>query len=112
MHELKAASLTEAIVASTVFMTVFALSLELLPRLTVSGSDELAAVEMYHMVESARRKYANGLWPAGEYTESYDCGQARIAIKPYRDFEDVAILIIAAESGTERTVHTELVRCE
>ena len=112
MYELRAASLMEAIVASTVFMTVFALSLELLPRLTVSGSDELAAVEMYHIVESARRKYANGLWPAGEYTESYDCGQAKITIKPYRDFEDMAMLIITAESGTDITVHTELVRCE
>lgn len=112
MSELKAASLTEAIVASTVFMTVFALSLELLPRLTVNGNDELTAVEMHHIVESARRKYANGLWPAGEYTESYDCGQAKITIKPYRDFEDMAMLIITAKSGTERTVHTELVRCE
>ncbi len=111
MHKLRAASLLEAIVASALFMTVFALSLELLPKLTVSG-DGLAAAGLRRTVESARRKYATGLWPAGEYTELYDCGRATIVIVPYRDFDDVATLRITAECGTETTVYTELVRCE
>ncbi len=112
MYELKGASLLEAIAASSIFMIVFALSLELLPKLTLSGSDGLAAAEMRYVAESARRKYADGLWPAGEYVERYDCGRAKITIEPYRDFEDVAMMTVTVECGTETTVHKELVRCE
>ena len=109
MYELKGASLLEAVAASSIFMIVFALSLELLPKLTPSGSDGLAAAEMRYI---ARRKYADGLWPAGEYVERYDCGRAKITIEPYRDFEDVAMMTVTVECGTETAVHKELVRCE
>ena len=40
MYELKGASLLEAVAASSIFMIVFALSLELLPKLTPSGRSE------------------------------------------------------------------------
>lgn len=111
MRRLRAASLIEAVVASVLFMTVFALSLELLPKLSVGRGDELAVVGARRIVERARRKYATGLWPAGEYAEYDDDGCALVVIAPYRGCVDVVSVRITVESGGVKIVHTELAAC-
>jgi len=111
MRRLKAASLIEAVVASVLFMIVFALSLELLPKLSVGSVDEFATVEVRQIAERSRRKYVAGLWPAGEYFERYDAGCVKIIISPYRNYEDVMVIKITAESGNVKIVQTELAEC-
>ena len=112
MRRLRATSLTEAVTASALFMIVFAVSLEMLPKLTSGDTDAARHIEVRNMTENARRKYAAGLWPSGYYVERTERATAEIEITPYRDFEDVATLRITAVSGNVKTVHTQLVRCD
>ena len=108
MCRLRAASLIEAVVASVLFMVVFALSLELLPELSVDSGDEFAVAAVRQAAERARRKYTVGLWPAGEYVERYDAVCVETVIAPYPDYGDVKIIRITVESGDVRIVRIEL----
>lgn len=65
MRRLRAASLIEAVVAAALFMIVFAVTLELLPALTVGRGDGLDTVRVRNALESARRRYARGHGPRG-----------------------------------------------
>lgn len=112
-RRLRAASLLEAIVAAVLFLTVFAAVMELLPRLTVRDDDALLAAEAEYRVGRAFDKYAPGLWPPGEYAESYDWGDVVIRVEPYRDFSDVQVLTITAciDGSRKRITHKQLVAC-
>ena len=112
MRRLKAASLIEAITASALFMIVFSVSLDLLPKLTVDNADGFDRIAARDMTERARRKYGTGVWPKGRYIERYDDAEAEITLRPHDYFDDVAIMEITARSGRTKTTFTELVICE
>lgn len=112
-RRLRAASLLEAIVAAVLFLTVFAAAMELLPRLTVRDDDALLVAEAEYRVGRAFDKYASGLWPAGEYAESYDWGTVTVLVEPYRDFRDLQVLTVTAriDGSRKRITHKQLVVC-
>lgn len=112
-RRLRGATLLEAIVAAVLFLTVFAAAMELLPRLTVRDDDALLVVEAEYRVGWVFDKYASGLWPAGEYAETYDWGDVAIRVEPYRDFSDVQVLTITAriDGSRKRITHKQLVVC-
>lgn len=109
----RAASLLEAVVAAVLFLTVFAVVMELVPRLTVRDDDALLVAEAEYRAGRAFGKYATGLWPCGEYAEQYVWGSVAIRIAPYRDFADMQVVEITAriDGSRKRITLKQLVGC-
>lgn len=112
-RRLRAASLLEAVVAAVLLLTVFAVVMELLPRLTVRDDDALLMAEADYRVGRAFDKYATGLWPCGEYAEAYDWGAVTVSVESYRGFEDVRMVTVwACIDGSRRRITLKrLVEC-
>lgn len=113
MRRLKGASLLEAIVAAVLFLTVFAVVMELLPRLTVRDDDALLMAEADYRVGRTFDKYATGVWPCGEYAEAYDWGAVTILVESYRGFSDVQAITVSAriDGSRKRITIKQLVEC-
>ena len=113
MRRLKGASLLEAIVAAVLFLTVFAVVMELLPRLTVRDDDALLVAEADYRVGRAFDKYATGMWPCGDYAEAYDWGTVMVWVEAYRGFSDLQVVTVSAriDGSRKRIVHRQLVEC-
>ena len=113
MRRLKGASLLEAIVAAVLFLTVFAVAMELLPRLTVRDDDALLMAEADYRVGRAFDKYATGLWPCGEYAETYDWGAVTVLVEAYRGFSDMQAVTVSAriDGSRKRITLKQLVEC-
>lgn len=113
MRRLKGASLLEAIVAAVLFLTVFVAVMELLPRLTVRDDDALLVAEADYRVGQAFGKYGSGVWPCGDYAETYDWGAVTVRIERYRDFTDLQIVTVAAhiDGSRKRITLKQLVQC-
>lgn len=112
-RRLRASTLLEAIVAAVLFLTLFAAVMELLPRLTVRNDDALLAAEADYRVGCTFDKYASGLWPAGEYAETYDWGAVAIRIESYREFADLQVVTVSAriDGSRKRITHKQLIVC-
>lgn len=113
MAELKGTSLLEAVVASVLFLIVFLMTMELVPRLTVRDDEGVWTVEADYRMMRAFDKYATGLWPAGEYTEEYDWGNVIVKIAPYRTFADLqAVEVTVRINGVRRRmVYRQIIIC-
>ena len=110
-RRLRAASLLEAVVAAVLFLTLFAAVMELIPRLTVRGDDALLVAEAEYRVGRTFEKYGTGLWPCGQYAETYGWGAVTVYVERYRDFADLQLVTVSARiSGSgRRIVHKQLV---
>lgn len=113
MRRLKGASLLEAIVAAVLFLTVFAVVMELLPRLTVRDDDALLMAEADCRVGRAFDKYGIGMWPCGEYAEAYNWGAVTILVESYPGFLDVQVVTVSAriDGSRKRITLKQLVEC-
>ena len=112
-RRLRGSSLLEAVVAAVLFLTVYAAVMELLPRLTVRDDDPLLVAEADYRVGRAFDKYGSGVWPCGEYTETYDWGTVTVRIERYRDFTDLQIVTVAAhiDGSRKRITLKQLSEC-
>ena len=112
MRRLKGASLLEAIVAAVLFLTVFAVVMELLPRLTVRDDDALLVAEADYCVGRAFDKYATGMWPYGDYAEAYDWA-VMVWVEAYRGFSDLQVVTVSAriDGSRKRIALKQLVEC-
>lgn len=89
-------TLPEIIVASILFLAVFAISLETLTRLTVRDDEGLTYVEADRRIGECRREFSDGLHPVGIYEKVYDWGGITASIAPYRDYTNVQELTLVA----------------
>ena len=112
-RRLRGSSLLEAVVAAVLFLTVYAAVMELLLRLTVRDDDPLLVAEADYRVGRAFDKYGSGVWPCGEYTETYDWGTVTVRIERYRDFTDLQIVTVAAhiDGSRKRITLKQLIEC-
>ncbi len=81
-------------------MSVFAISLETISRLTVGQEDNMALVETGHRMEECYREYArreNGL-----YTREYEWGEITVLLRPYRDYARLREMVITAGIDRKR----------
>lgn len=105
MRGLRAASLLEAIVAAVIFLLVFTLTLEQVPRLMLRGDDAWQMIEAERRLARAFDKYGSGAWPEGTYTEGYEGGEVRVRIEPYRGSEKVRALTVEVRvDGNDKTI--------
>lgn len=113
MRRLRGTSLLETIVAAVLFLTLFAAVMELLPHLTVRNDDALLVAEADYRVGRAFDKYATGLWPCGEYVETYDWGMITVRIEHFCDFVDLQVVTISAriDGSRKRITLKQLIEC-
>jgi hypothetical protein len=91
---LRGSTLPEAVVASTIFLTLFVQTLGVLPRLAVRDDDALLVAEAEYRTERAAERYGSGLWPDGEYAERYAWGGIAVRAEPCAAYPDVQVVTV------------------
>lgn len=94
---LPASTLVEAIVASVIFLAVFAISLNTVTRLTTGEKDYITMVEVDYAIKSCFREYSGGGHLPGKYNKTYDWGEITIEINPYGNYPELQQLMISAD---------------
>ena len=80
---LSASSLIECVVASVILLTSFAITMEMLTRVTLKESDPVENVKMELSSRECRREYGDGRHAPGNYSRECDWGTLEITIRQY-----------------------------
>jgi hypothetical protein len=97
LKRLRASTLLETIIASLIFMCVFAISLETVSRLTTRSSDNAVLVEADYRIMECVREYGDGRHADGQYTREYEWGTIVVLLGPYREYADLQQLTVTAD---------------
>ena len=102
---LRASTLLEAIVASIVFLTVFALSLETVTRLVLpSEDDELAEVAASQRIDACRRELDAEAVTEGESLRALGTDTVRIEVRSYPLHDDLLKVTLSTPAGASGKV--------
>lgn len=93
-HKLAGASLLESIVASIVFLIIFMLALDVLPRLSLQENHNIFMIKMESDIENIISKYGSGMYPTGHYIEPCIYGNIEISVLSYRDSNVLQVITI------------------
>ncbi len=93
---LPGSTLLETIVASVIFLSVFAVSLETMSRMVASPRDTGIMVEVDHRLNECFRKYSSPLYAAGEYEQEYPWGTIHIALSRYKEYDRLRHIYLRA----------------
>ncbi len=110
MGGLKAGTLVEVIVASVVFLTVFAISLHTTTRLAVGGHEGGNFALADCLVRSCVREFSDGRHEDGTYERTYDRVIVAIAVGPYRDYEQLQQLTVSTVVNRKRLEYMYIIR--
>ena len=103
-------TLVEVVVAAVIFLSIFVWALGMLPRLAVRNDVGLVLNKAEYRVERALEEYGSGVWPDGEYVELYGWGKVMIYTCPYRDLNDMQLVVVRTRIvGCNRHVVRQLV---
>lgn len=91
---LVASSLLESIVASIIFLLVFAIAMTTISQLPVSDNDNWVYIEADHEIEKTYRYYSHNITDEGEYTKSYEWGEMHSTLMQYGDNQNLQHLTI------------------
>ncbi|WP_099293127.1 MULTISPECIES: hypothetical protein [unclassified Butyricimonas] len=80
---LEASSLIECVVASVILLASFAITMEMLTRVTLKESDPAENVKMELSLRECRREYGDGCHVPGNYSRENDWGTLEITIRQY-----------------------------
>ncbi len=106
---LRASTLMEVIVASAIFLVVFAISLHTVTRLAVSPREDEDFTEADSRLRSAFRQYADGRHEAGEYTRPWSRGEIVITIAPYRDYDALQEITLSTVVNRKRIEYKHII---
>lgn len=101
--KLRASAIVEVIVASTMFLIVFMLSLTTVSRIVIhGGNDEWVMIEADHRTETCFSRYAAGEHSPGTYTDEFEWGKVTTEISPYGKYDDLFLIVITADINNDR----------
>jgi hypothetical protein len=105
MGKLKGSSMVEAIVASLIFITVFAISLTTLTRLTLRKDEGYVLLEAERAMAECSMRYGNGTWSEGEYNDDFEWGEITTVIAPYSDYKRIQqVSLRVTIRGSRKTI--------
>jgi len=104
-------SMIEAIVASAIFLLVFAVSLSTLTGLAIRDDETYELLEAERAMTDCFLRYGSGTMANGSYTDQFEWGEITTAIENYGDYEDIRqVSMRAVISGSRKSiVYTRLV---
>ncbi len=104
-RQLPGSTIIEAIVASLIFMMVFAISLSTVTGFTLREHEGYALLEAERQLTACIDRYCGGIWPERTYGEEYEWGKITIKITPYESFENMqAVTLTAWLAGSRKTI--------
>lgn len=111
---LKAASLVEAVVASVIFLTVFAATLFTATRLTTGDKDRAVYIAADRAVRECTAEYSKGGYLNGKYEKVYDWGDVTVVISPYPGYPGLDRLSVTAtfNNSNKRLEFNHIIRSE
>ncbi len=105
LRSLTASSMVEAIVASLIFITVFAISLTTLTGLTLREDEGYILLEAERALTLSAARYGDGTWVEGAYTDTFAWGEITVTIAPYLDFGRIQQVSLGARPrGSRKTI--------
>lgn len=103
MMKLKGSALIEAIVASTLFLIVFMLSLDTVTRITTGNrSDEYTLIAADHMADICFARYGDGKHLPGIYEDEFPWGKVTTEMYRYADYEELQEVTVTAEINNSK----------
>lgn len=93
---LRGSTLLETIVASVLFLLVFAISLETTTRLTASSRDAGILIEVDYRLNECFREYSSIKYFNGEYERTYDWGNIHVDISQYGSYKQLRHISLKA----------------
>lgn len=96
----RASSIIEVIVASLIFMLVFALSLTTLTRLTLRQDEAVLLIEAEKELNKTLKIRENQ--PIGTYIDTFDWGSISTIISDYEKFENIRQIHLRATLTNSR----------
>ncbi len=106
---LKASTLVEVIVASVVFLTIFAISLHTLTRLSVNPREGEMFAEVDCLLRSTFREYADGRHDEGKYTREWERGEITVVVAPYRDYGNLQEITVSTVVNRKRIEYKHII---
>ena len=103
LKRLPASSLLEAIVASVVWLVVFAASLETVVRLSAGPSDGLACAEADYRASRILGEIREGAYGEGTTERTYGWGAITVRIEPYDPCPSQWSVRLTVEIASEHT---------
>lgn len=82
-RKLVASSLLECVVAAVIMLFSFGVTMEMLTRILLSGSDTEIGVMVEVTIKEVFREYGNGSCLPGKYSRKYDWGIVDIEVSEY-----------------------------
>ncbi len=102
---LPGSSMIEAIIASLIFLAVFAVSLTTLTGLTLREDEGYVLLEAERALEACASRYGDGTRPDGTYTDTFEWGEITTVVSEYRDYEHIQqVSMRATLSGSRKTI--------
>lgn len=100
--KLKGSTIVEVIVASVVFMVIFAISLETITRLTINRKDDTIYVIVQNEIDRCFMQYAGTERLPSTTVREYDWGRIEITCGGYKNYHNLQLLDVSAYITTER----------
>lgn len=101
MRALKASSLLEAIVASIIFLIVFAVAMQTLSLLVVRTDDPLIRTAAERSAERLIERAVEGVLPQMNTIETYDWGTVETRTERYGRYPDIELFVVTARTKEE-----------
>ncbi|MDR1671294.1 MAG: hypothetical protein LBR57_02120 [Alistipes sp.] len=103
MVKLKGSSMLEAIVASLIFLLVFAISLSTLTRLSLRDDEGIALLEAERALTDCFARHSTRL--PGIYTDTFEWGEVTTTIATYGDYAGIRqVALTATITGSRKTL--------
>jgi hypothetical protein len=108
----RASTLVEVIVASVVFLTIFAISMHTVTQLSINPreGEDFALADC--LMRSCIREFSDGRREEGEYERTYDRVQVTITVAQYRDYEDLQELTVSTVVNRKRIEYKHIIERE
>ncbi len=110
MGALRGSTLVEAVVASVIFMCVFAISLETVLRLTTKKEDNMVLIDVDHRIEECLRDYSRH--ENGVYAREYDWGRIVVVVRQYKNYPRLREVVVTANTERKRLEIRHVVEAE
>lgn len=107
MKHIAASTLIEVLVASVIFLLLFAISMQTLGKITTKSSVAIEIMEAENKIAMLYRQ-SRGADIGTSTTKEYEWGQITAATTRYKDYSDITQLTITAYINRRAT---KIVRC-